>query len=322
VEGVRVSYTLEINETPGAGLQRVIAEQARKLRREAPIGNSDPAAFVHKARVRCKRIRAALRLARPLMSAKAFRRENHWWRDTGRGLSDLRDMSARVEALDAMATFLRANVGVAPVANLHERFAEQHAAYARKYEAVREGEHPVAVFCAAVAGRHAHELSIQDGTFDDIAATMGDSYGAARTAMKAAFADGSAPAFHEWRKRAKLHALQLRLMRRLPGAALGDRMDQTRDLSEMLGAVQDISILMLALRGKEEAAIGELLGARMNELTGMAGAAGAHLFGLKRKAWLAEVIRPTGAKPEEDGGDAKTAARHDAIGEAGDSRVT
>ena len=37
-----------------------------------------------------------LRLAKPMMGAKAFRKENRWWRDQARLVSELRDAGARV----------------------------------------------------------------------------------------------------------------------------------------------------------------------------------------------------------------------------------
>ena len=89
-----MSYVLAPHEGATEGLQRVIREQAEKMASECSEAQEHASAFAHKARVRCKRIRAALRLARPLMTEKAFARENRWWRDLARLLSDLRDASA------------------------------------------------------------------------------------------------------------------------------------------------------------------------------------------------------------------------------------
>ena len=71
-----MSFVLAPHEGAGEGLSRVIREQAEKLSAECAEAQEHASAFAHKARVRCKRIRAALRLARPLMSEKVFAREN------------------------------------------------------------------------------------------------------------------------------------------------------------------------------------------------------------------------------------------------------
>mgnify|MGYP003465486234 CR=1 FL=1 len=58
-----MSFLIAQWELPENGLMRVIGEQAEKLVKECEKASEDPAAFAHKARVRCKKIRAALRLA-------------------------------------------------------------------------------------------------------------------------------------------------------------------------------------------------------------------------------------------------------------------
>ena len=85
-----MSYVLVPHESPGEGLTRIIREQVEKLSAECAEAEQESAAFAHKARVRCKRIRAALRLARPLMKGKVFNRENRWWRDQARLLLSAR----------------------------------------------------------------------------------------------------------------------------------------------------------------------------------------------------------------------------------------
>ena len=55
-----MSFVLAPHETPGAGLTRVIQEQVAKLSVECVDAMQDASAFAHKARVRCKRVRAVL----------------------------------------------------------------------------------------------------------------------------------------------------------------------------------------------------------------------------------------------------------------------
>ena len=117
-----MSFVLAPHESPGEGLSRVIREQVHKLSAECAEAGQEQAAFAHKARVRCKRVRAALRLAKPLMGAKAYRRENRWWRDQARLLSELRDAGARIEALDTLRPFLASRIGSDATRRLEERF--------------------------------------------------------------------------------------------------------------------------------------------------------------------------------------------------------
>ena len=57
---------------------------------------------------------------------------------------------------------------------------------------------------------------------------------------------------HEWRKQAKYHALQARLMRQQFPDALDKRVAGVRDLAELLGEVQDIEVVVAGAKGWRE----------------------------------------------------------------------
>jgi hypothetical protein len=195
-----MSFVLTPTETPGEGLSRVIREQAGKLAGECGEAGEEAAAFAHKARVRCKRIRATLRLARPLMKKKSYERENAWWRDQARLLSELRDAGARIEALDTLRPFLASRIGSEATRRLEERFQ-------RTRKAV-EAEGAIAQFIAGLDAR-ADDLVpvLEKGSRKDLVTALGDTYKAARAAMRAALEDEEPELLHEWRKQAKYHAL-------------------------------------------------------------------------------------------------------------------
>src|SRR5262245_12594335 len=56
----------------------------------------------HEARKQLKRARAALRLLRPTLGDKIYRRENQALRDVSRVVSPLRDARAQLDVLDAL----------------------------------------------------------------------------------------------------------------------------------------------------------------------------------------------------------------------------
>src|SRR6266516_1084703 len=71
------------------------AEQLRDHPRE-------PATAVHEARKDLKKLRSLLRLARPALGSKLYRRENDRFRDLGRALSDTRDAEVKRQTLAAV----------------------------------------------------------------------------------------------------------------------------------------------------------------------------------------------------------------------------
>jgi hypothetical protein len=305
-----VSFLLAPDESPGRGLERAMRGQVDKLQDECEAARDNAAAFAHKSRVRIKKIRAALRLARPMLGEKAWRAENRWWRDAARKLSDLRDAGARLEALDSLRPFLIARIGSAMTRRLTERFEkEQRAA---------DADRAISAFCKYLARRDSRFVPrLSAGSRKALAEALANSYRASRKAMKAALATSEPALLHEWRKQAKYHALQARLVRQAFPGTLDERHIAARDLAEVLGAVQDIEVVLEGIAGWEERpeTLGEALQARRGELIEEARVAGEALFGAKTSAWGEQLARrkkvsrksaskkrkPSGASPKRAG---------------------
>lgn len=289
-----MSFVLVPHETPYEGLSRVIREQVEKLSAECAEAQQESSAFAHKARVRCKRIRAALRLARPLMKGKSFDRENRWWRDQARLLSELRDAGARIEALETLRPFLVTRVGVDVTRKLEERFKKQRGTV--------EAGVAIAAFTAGLEERaDALVPQLERGERGHLAAALGETYRMARNAMHAALDSEEPELLHEWRKQAKYHALQARLMRQQFPDALDRRVAGVRDLAELLGEVQDIEVVAAGVKCWRERPAGFLnvLDARRKSLVTGARAAGAALFSEKPRAWMKELTPPVMAGQEQ-----------------------
>jgi hypothetical protein len=279
-----MSFLLEAGERPGSGLERTIREQIRKLKAECGDALETPAVFAHKARVRAKKIRAALRLARPLMGGKAYRAENRWWRDAARSLSGLRDAGARLEALEALRPFLTRRIGEGGVLRIAERFERQRRTV--------DASSSIAAFQALMAkGRSAPKIS--SGKRPDAQEALEETYRGARRAMKIALETRDPETLHEWRKQTKYHALQARLMRSMFPELLS-RVGAARDLSDKLGEVQDIEIVLEGIKGWRTGPKGlaEALRQHRDMLVAEAESEGLALFSDKPKAWAKAVASP------------------------------
>lgn len=282
-----MSFVLAPHETPGAGLSRVIQEQVAKLSIECLDASQDMSAFAHKARVRCKRVRAALRLAKPMMGAKAYRKENTWWRDQARLLSDLRDASARIEALETLRPFLAARIGSAMTRKLGEWFEHERKTI--------EAKEAVAQFVEAMNKRSETLIpELPAGNREDMMEALGETYRLARSAMKDALKHEEPELLHEWRKQAKYHALHARLMRMHFPDVLDQRVAGVRDLAGLLGEVQDIEVVAEGAKNWSDAPKGfaDVLEARRKALVTGARATGAALFSEKPKAWAKQLTPP------------------------------
>jgi CHAD domain-containing protein len=285
-----MAFLIEAEEKPLEALARIIAEQGGKLEAEGEKSEKDPAAFVHKARVRCKRIRALLLMAKPAMGSKRHRTANRWWRDAARMLSEARDATAQTEALKALHPALVEAVGEGPVRTLAARLRLAHrlgGAHRREGGAIRE-------FRERIAGREPHPLADPEAFAETLLADgIAASYRASRRAMKAAFEDPHPEAFHEWRKQAKAHGLQLRVSR-IVFPRIAERVAAVRELAECLGHIQDVEVLLQAMKGEVgegiDPRIPEALEAERRKMQAGAEDQGHALFGEKLKAWTARAL--------------------------------
>lgn len=233
-----MKFALEPDEPAADGLVRVIRGQIRKLRHLAEDEAGDPLEFVRMARVISKRVRAALKLAEPMMNRRDVRRIRDWWRDQARALSETRDLAARVEAVGALETSLAAAAGDRLATGLRSRFERDLAKAGRS----GAGLGPEAAFRAALAAAPAPDPhQMKDSGFDGLIEAYRAGYRKARRAMQHAVETGEIDLYHEWRKAAKAHALQTRLLRRL-SPALEARTEEARELAETLGELQDIAV--------------------------------------------------------------------------------
>src|SRR4051812_14068943 len=193
-----MSYRLDL-DAPVAGELRAVAVErlqraARRLREEH---DDDPVQAVHGARKDLKKTRALLRLARPGVPRKAYRRENRALRDLGRAMSGGRDADVMVETSEALG----------------ERFGDEHprrqfAALRRRLATRAQDERGAADLDALAESLEAAARRWSNGPLDgcDVDALLAGEkriYREGREAFAAARRDPSAERLHEWRKRVK-----------------------------------------------------------------------------------------------------------------------
>lgn len=234
-----MSYHFRPGEPLAEGVRRVVREEIQQAIAEIDDEALDRHEAVHQVRKRCKKIRATLRLVRPNMK-KAYRNENAFFRDAAKKLSALRDAQAQVETFDLL---MGEDVGrAAQFAVIRNVLVAQRDALAKE-QGVLEAR--LAEFrddmCAAL-GRIA-EWPVQGSGFAVIEAGLAKSYGRGRKALKNAYKERTATAFHEWRKRVKYHWYHVRLLEGAWPAVCNALRDELKQLSDYLGDDHDLAVL-------------------------------------------------------------------------------
>ncbi len=283
------AFKLKKKESARDGIRRAAhgraADAARLLRDE----RADPVRAVHESRKDTKKLRATLKLVRPVLGEEAYSRENSRFRDAARELSDVRDAQVRAETIDALA----------------DRFADDpppggwwavRAELARDDGPDPEGLEPLRERSAAeieAGGAAVDDWPLGEDGFELLAPGLKRTYKQARKRYRQAREDPSDEALHEWRKRSKDLWYELRLVRRAWPKLIKAAADEAHELADRLGDDHDLVALMAhldndggSLTADQLEHLERLIATRRAELQAEAFAFGERLFAEKPKRFV------------------------------------
>lgn len=199
-------------------------------------------ASVHNARKRLKEVRALLRLVRDALREKEFHRENKTLRDAARPLSEVRDSTALLEALQSLqkhyAGAVNKNTFEAAKKALRHRRANIRKRVLLKGKALSRA----AVVVRKVRNR-AEIWDLQGGSWQVLQAGLQRAYKRGHRAMTDASKDSTDANLHEWRKRVKDLRYQLELLKPLWPEDMKATAGQAETLTDLLGDDHDLAVL-------------------------------------------------------------------------------
>src|SRR5262245_49805079 len=106
-----MSFELRPDESLRKGIRRIVRKQMEAALEQLTgphKGSRDEA--VHEARKCFKKIRAVLRLVRPVIGEKNYHEENTCFRDAGRPLTEVRDAKIFIETLDQLTEHYKEHI--------------------------------------------------------------------------------------------------------------------------------------------------------------------------------------------------------------------
>jgi CYTH domain-containing protein/CHAD domain-containing protein len=289
--GISKAYRLKRKEGAADGLRRIARGRVEKAEdRLEDVSDEELAEAIHGARKDLKKVRAVLRLLRKELGHKRFEAENHRYRDAARMLSESRDAEVKLETLRALEEHagkrFPATAALAWRQALeadHDRVAAARGETATRIEGAR----------AAIeeAGGGISQWPIGNDSWRLLEPGLERTYRDGREALRQARAEGSAENVHEFRKRAKDHWYQLRLLRDAWPGLLEPTAEQAHVLADLLGDHHDLAVLAEDLGGRAEPAASRedfeaLIEARQAELLEAALELGERLYAEKPKHFL------------------------------------
>lgn len=236
-------YRLEPGESPKQGVSRVARGELDLtigLLEAAPNGDGGAEA-VHEARKALKRLRALLRVSRPALDERRYRRENVVFRDAGRELSEARDAEVLLNTLDSLLERFGDELPAGTWSRLHEDLA----AGAKRARASTHADFDgvLDVLSQARMRVSAWPLPSENGRpclvegFERV-------YRRGQRALRNAKAEPSAENLHDLRKRAKDLWHSAQLLELMCPAEMKHLAKEAHHLSDLLGDDHDLSVLL------------------------------------------------------------------------------
>jgi CHAD domain-containing protein len=244
-----MKYTLQPDERVSTGIKRIIAGKVERGidHIDGEMGDHET---VHEVRKRCKEVRAACRLVRPVLPT--YSEENAHYRDAARRVSDIRDAHAAIETFD---DHVRPAIEDADALDADTLDSMRETLVDRRDELVAEQDLDARLANVRedlVEGRQRiDDLPIATNGYDAVAGGLRKSYRRARNRMAEAYEDPEFERFHEWRKRIKYHRYHSRLLRRVWVGPMKTRRAELKELSDVIGDENDLAEFAMMMHDED-----------------------------------------------------------------------
>ncbi len=278
-----MALTLKPHEKPGVGLRRIAHKRLQKLLKTLRARDMGRDESIHNTRKQVKEFRGVLRLARDELGKKTYRHENRTLRDAARPLSELRDASVLIDTLGKLIDRSRGRLKPAHLAQLRQNLRDRR----QQVHTLMQEKQVLSQLARCVQGteRRVQQWPDRDGGWKSIRTGMRRIYQGGRTAMRAAHAEGSNEALHEWRKRTNAVRCALEFVGCIRPKRICRLTQRAHRLTQILGQDHDLAVLgevaqmQVALQSAaDNALVLSLIGKRRLTLQKQAHAIGRKLF--------------------------------------------
>lgn len=249
-----MAYGIDFRNDLGAERCRIAAEQLERAWTEVNDPNRGVHSRIHQLRKRSKKARALVRLFRPADEAW-YRQENDWFRDLAGAYADDRDAHVAVTTLDKILARYDGIIDPGAFEGVREDLRAHATAGFPEHRAQTELE---SLFADARSRIDAwgEEGVNADALLGGFMKTYRRGYRRLRTLRP----DGPVTDWHDWRKRSKYQALQLKLLRNVWPVAVNAWAIQVQHLSDVVGEDHDLYVLRSVLtRTEADPRVGESL---------------------------------------------------------------
>ncbi|MCB9035876.1 MAG: CHAD domain-containing protein [Lewinellaceae bacterium] len=237
-----MAYYLEKSESFSEGVKRIGMEQ-NNMAIDALANDDSLHNGIHKARKHFKKMRALYRLVRDEAGPRAYKEGNALYRDLGRKLAPLRDITSRIETVGLLQEQFGGMAGA-------EAFDTLRALLEEERQAIREAEleqgnivEETIDLLREKRGRILR-LRLRDRCLKKTISSLRRVYRRGYKGFQNSLDDPSVEEMHEWRKRVKYLWYHYRLLRQAWPRVFRAYKKETKVLADFLGNYHDLALLM------------------------------------------------------------------------------
>jgi CHAD domain-containing protein len=233
---------LHTNEPLGAGILRVAENLIDSITDSGEHPKQNEGEYVHNVRTTIKRLRALLRLIRPVVGETFFNRENARLRKAGRRLAVARDAEVARETLKTLPVSgdpEKKQAVAAALAGLESKDGARTDIGDALNEIRKDLEQ---------TKRNLQQLQLVKGEWEVVETGLQDVYRQSRKRMDRALQDGGDEAFHKWRIRVKNLLYELELLEPVWPKRMDKMTSRLSKLQDKIGCDHDIAVLKGLLR--------------------------------------------------------------------------
>ncbi|HUA65020.1 MAG TPA: CHAD domain-containing protein [Alphaproteobacteria bacterium] len=230
-------FRFKKKESVTKAVRRVCCERLDEAMGMLDRGNHFDA--VHDVRKEIKKLRAILRLVRSGIGETAYDEATHSLRDAADRLNAMRDAQVRLTALESLARGSNGHIPHSTLPKIQDALRQNCRAEEQKLSATMDSVKQVLFEARQEFGN----LKVKPNSWKALAPGLKKIYSRGRKALTLAERNPSPEHFHEWRKRVKDLANQLRLVCPARPGKVKTHMDDLDHLGDLLGDDHDLFIL-------------------------------------------------------------------------------
>ncbi|MEW4487587.1 CHAD domain-containing protein [Thalassoglobus sp. JC818] len=233
---MNVAFQIEPDRPECDEVRRVAVEQLTEAKRLVAELDSDQARSIHLLRRCFKRLRALLRLARPMMP-NTCQIENRIFRDQARRISAIRDADSLTETLTWVEKKLATKVSDKEVAAIRSVCSQQHSD-------VDTTELQTSLLDQIQTAIDRTSNWKPENTGKNLIDGFEKTYRQSRKAMRKASKSRAIQDFHEWRKLVKYHWHQCQLLSKFGEDVIAARLRPAKNIASKLGDDHDLALFI------------------------------------------------------------------------------